>query len=299
MLRDIIEINDDLCTGCGECVPGCHEGALQIIDGKARLISDMMCDGLGACVGHCPTGAMKVIKREAEPYDEKKVMKQNIIPAGKNTIIAHLNHLLDHNEMEFYSQALEVLKEEGISVDLNQAKQDTPEPSAGGCGGGCPGTLARTIDRLANEAEGGNAAPSSSSSSTGAQGSVASELQQWPVQMHLVSPRAPYFKGSDLLLAADCTAYAAGDFHSRHLKGKTLAIACPKLDSNQEIYSNKLTALIDEAQINTLTVMIMEVPCCGGLMAMAQAAVAKAQRKVPVKKIVISIDGAVQSEEWV
>jgi len=279
MVRDIIEINEDLCNGCGNCVPGCHEGALQIIDGKARLISDLMCDGLGACVGHCPTGAMKVIQREAEAYDEARVMKENIIPAGTNTIIAHLRHLDDHNETEYLTTAIETLKAEGVEVPDYKQEEDIPVFQ------GCPGSRQRNLKPVETPAAEG--APESS------------QLQQWPVQMHLISPGAGYFKNSDMLLAADCTAFAGGGFHSRFLKGKKLAIACPKLDNGQESYVEKLIGLIDQAQINTLSVLIMEVPCCGGLLAMAQTAQAMAKRKIPLKKMVMSIEGELISEEWV
>ena len=132
-----------------------------------------------------------------------------------------------------------------------------------------------------------------------AAGSRPSQLTHWPVQLHLVSPQAPHFQGCDLLLAADCTAYALGDFHKDCLKGKALAIACPKLDSEQEVYVEKITALIDEARINTLTVMIMQVPCCGGLLHLAKQAAAAAKRKVPLKCVVVGIQGGILKEEWV
>jgi hypothetical protein len=130
-------------------------------------------------------------------------------------------------------------------------------------------------------------------------GTRPSELRQWPIQLHLVSPHAPYFAGADVLLAADCVAFSVGDFHRDHLKGNALAVACPKLDQGQEAYLSKLVALIDEARINTLTVMVMEVPCCGGLLGLAQAAVGRASRKIPVKRKVVGIRGEVLGEEWV
>ena len=312
MVRDIIEIDEELCNGCGNCVPGCHEGALQIIDGKARLISDLMCDGLGACVGHCPTGAMKVIKREAEEYDEKRVMTENIIPAGAATIRAHLDHLMDHGEDGYHAQALEALAEAGVPEPPKApAVPESPvaaapvaaAPVAGhghaGHGGGCPGSAMREFLAQADTAEAppsASAAPASSAAPAAAP--QQSELRQWPVQLHLLNPAAPYFRSADVLLAADCTAYALGDFHSNHLKGKSLAIACPKLDHGQESYVEKITAMIDQAQINTLTVMMMEVPCCSGLLMMAQAAAERASRKVPIKKMIVGIEGGVLREEW-
>ena len=289
MLRDIIQIDEELCNGCGNCVPGCHEGALEIIDGKARLISDLMCDGLGACVGHCPTGAMTVVKREAEEYDERRVMLENIIPAGTNTIAAHLNHLLDHGETQYHKIAVEVLTEKGIDLP-----QKAGNPAAGGIavklhGGSCPGSAMRDFSSRPEK----HAAAALESES-----SQPSALRQWPVQLHLLNPAAPYFRGADVLLAADCTAYALGDFHSRYLKGKSLAIACPKLDQGQESYVAKITAMIDEAKINTLSVMMMEVPCCSSLLATAQKALASANRKIPVKKMIVSLEGQVLSDEW-
>lgn len=276
MERDIIKINEEKCTGCGLCVPGCPEGALQVIDGKARLISDLFCDGLGACIGHCPEDAILIEKREAEAYDEKKVM-ENIIKAGPNTIKAHLEHLHEHGEKEYLSQAIEVLEEKDIEVP------DYSGDSSGECG--CPG--AKMMDFSEDEKD-----------EDAHLGDIPSSLKQWPVQLHLVPPTAPYFQGADVVLAADCVAYALGDFH-KHLKGKALAIACPKLDSGQDIYVGKIASMIDEAKINTLTVMTMEVPCCSGLLHMAKKAASQASRKIPVKHVVVAIKGKILSEEWV
>lgn len=284
MKRQIIEIDEELCNGCGDCVPNCAEGALQIIDGKARLISDLFCDGLGACLGHCPLGAIEVIEREAEPYDEVKTMAENIVPAGQGTIKAHLEHMRDHNETEYLKQAFQYLKENNIPNPMETEKKESN--MAGHAGGGCPGS--RMMDFSQSEASTGDI-----------EGTRPSQLRQWPVQLHLLSPVAPYLRGADLLLAADCTAFTAGDFHKDYLKDKALAIACPKLDSGQDSYIEKLVGMIDEAKINTLTVMIMEVPCCGGLIQLAKMAVEQAGRKIPVKQVVVSIKGEILSEDWV
>ncbi len=297
MKRQIITIDETRCTGCGECIPGCPEGALQVIDGKARLISDLFCDGLGACIGHCPTGAMKIVSREAEPYDEKRVMHESIVKGGPNVIAAHLRHLMDHGQSDFFQQALEYLEEEGIANPLEREAVLQPAAHQTNAGhhhaahaGGCPGS--RTIDFNTNgKTEAGVAAVPGAP--------VQSALRQWPIQLHLVSPQAPYFQGSDLLLAADCAAFAVGDFHGKFMSGKSLAIACPKLDSGMDIYVDKLAAMIDLSHINTITVAIMEVPCCGGLMSIVAEALRKASRKVPVKKVVISLQGETLSEEWV
>jgi len=279
-MREIIRIDEEKCTGCGACVPNCHEGALRIIDAKARLISDLFCDGLGACIGHCPEGAISIEEREAEPYDERRVMEENIVPKGTNTIKAHLEHLRDHGALDFLEQALAYLKEKGIENPLDE-KCNEPQKHEG-----CPGAAVMCFGEKDSVPE-----------ATGAP--RASALRQWPVQLHLVPPSAPYFKGADLLLAADCTAYTLGDFHRDHLAGKALAIACPKLDSNQDVYLDKLVSLMDESKINTLTVMVMEVPCCRGLLMLARNAAEKAERKVPIKLVVVGIEGGVLKEEWV
>jgi NAD-dependent dihydropyrimidine dehydrogenase PreA subunit len=303
MKRDILNIDEELCNGCGLCVPNCHEGALQIIDGKVRLVSELMCDGLGACVGHCPEGAITIESREAEPYNETLVMEK-IKDKGKNTIIAHLKHLKDHGEKEFLQEGVSYLKahagelkfnpEEVVSEVHNHGKTigTTPQPQNHShqidiIGGGCPGSRAMIIEK-SDKAK--DRAPTSDQTS---------ELRQWPVQMHLVNPNAPYFRGADLLFAADCAAFSMGNFHSNHLKNKSLAIACPKLDQGSESYIEKLTAMIDISKVNTIIVMMMEVPCCGGLLQMVRAALAKASRKVPVKKVIVGINGEVLQEEWV
>ena len=326
MLREIIEIDEGLCIGCGNCVPNCHQGALQVIDGTCRLISDLFCEGLGACVGHCPTGAMTVEKREAIDYDEFEVMER-ISAGGPNVIRAHLAHLEQHKQDAYLAQAHAYLEEHDIAVPgaadaaeapvaaAAEAPENTQPPTApqipvaaaihahhGGShgGGGCPGSRARSIGPSMPETNttpkpDSNTAPTNTTTGSGAP----SELRQWPIQLHLVPPQAPYFQGADVLLAADCSAFAVGAFHQDFLRGKALAIACPKLDQGQEAYIAKLVSLIDDARINTLTVMIMEVPCCGGLIRMAQQACAAAQRKVPVKQVVLSLEGKIIQEDWV
>ena len=290
MIRDVVKIDEELCDGCGQCIPGCHEGALQIIDGKARLISDLLCDGLGACIGHCPQGAITIKQREAEAYDEKKVMEP-MMAKGRNTVIAHLKHLNDHNEFGFFKEGVTYLKENknALKFDLNEVigslhgeKNHSEQQS---CGGGCPGTQEKSFAPF-------------KLSMVNKQKEVGSELRQWPVQLHLLNPQASYFQNADLLIAADCTAFAVGNFHQKFLKGKTLAIACPKLDANLESYVNKISAMIDEANLNTITVMMMEVPCCNGLFKIVQLAVQKSAGKVPVKVIVVSNQGEVMQEQW-
>lgn len=289
MKRTVIKIDEALCNGCGRCVEGCHEGALQLINGKAVMVSELYCDGLGACIGECPEGAIELEEREAEPYSEEAVMER-ISPKGENVILAHLKHLKDHGERELLKQGVEYLKRNNIPVDLSPIHG---QKTAGGMFSGCPGSMARTLKPAAQAAPIVGLAQENSAASV-----QPSELRQWPVQLHLLNPQAGYFQGADVLLAADCTSFTAGNFHSRFLKGKILAIACPKLDSNTESYIEKIRVMIDESLIDTLTVLIMEVPCCGGLLQMAKMAREEASRHIPIKCIVLSVQGDIKSEVW-
>jgi len=293
MIREIVKIDEELCNGCGDCVPNCHEGALQIIDGKARLVSELMCDGLGACIGHCPQGAITIEKREAEEYDEKRVIAQ-MVKNGKTTVFAHLKHLQEHNETAFLKQALDYIKENRGSMPFEikevhellngDKKQQTGSNISAACS--CPGSAPQTFDATGIKMK----------TQTN---KVASQITQWPVQLHLINPAASYFHGADLLIAADCTAFAYGNFHNDFIKGKKMIIACPKLDQGKDAYVLKLTRIVDEARINTITITIMEVPCCGGLIQIVLEALQNASRKVPVKQVVIGIKGEVISEEWI
>lgn len=299
MKRDIIKIDESLCDGCGLCVPNCHEGAIQIIDDKARLVSELLCDGLGACIGHCPQGAITIESREAEPYSEVSVMEQ-MTPKGRNTVYAHLKHLKDHGEDGYLREGIEylhkhrselkfnpaeILRELGIHPEGASSAENQHKEGHHHHGGGCPGSKEKVIRRDTDTSHAREHQPS--------------ELRHWPVQMHLINPGASYFRGADLLLAADCVAFSKGDFHTSHLRGKALAIACPKLDRNTEIYVEKIRALVESAKVNTVTVMMMEVPCCGGLLQMVREALSKTNVKVPVKKIIVSISGEILQEEWV
>jgi ferredoxin len=282
MKRKIIYIDDELCNGCGQCIPNCPEGALQLIDGKARLISDLFCDGLGACIGECPLGAITIEEREAQSYDERRVM-ENVIAQGRGVIQAHLAHLQEHGEQEYLAQALAVLEERGIDVEL-------PEAAQGRANAGCPGSQVRAFHAGSSPTEGTSGIDTPD---------APSQLRQWPVQLHLLPPSAPYFRDADVLLAADCAAYAHGDFHRQFLQGRRLAIACPKLDSNQDIYLDKLKALIDFSGIRSITVLTMEVPCCRGLLQLARSAAAEAERKIPIQWLEIGVQGDLLQEEAV
>lgn len=279
MKRTIIKIDENLCNGCGNCVTGCHEGALQLIDGKAVMVSELYCDGLGACIGECPVNAITLEEREAEPYDEVAVMER-ISVKGESVILAHLKHLKDHGEKKLLQEGVAWLKEHNIEIDLSSLHKQ--EKLACGCSGSHEKAWVKP-----------GFAPTSPVADQ------PSELRQFPVQLHLLNPQAPYFEGANVLLAADCTAFALGNFHSKFLKGKKLAIACPKLDSNVEHYIEKIESMIDDSHIDTLTVLIMEVPCCSGLVGIAKTARDKASRNIPIKVIVVSVQGELKSEQWI
>jgi NAD-dependent dihydropyrimidine dehydrogenase PreA subunit len=284
MKRTIIKIDEEKCSGCGECVNGCHEGALQMIEGKARLVSELFCDGLGACIGTCPEGAIILEEREAEPYSETSVMER-ISKQGEKVILAHMKHLKDHNEKGYLAEGIKFLETHGINVNLSSLVNfdiKTSENVHNLHSGGCPGSRERIFE----------------SEKQGLSVTGSSELTHWPVQLHLVNPSAGHFAGADLLIAADCVPFSIPDFHIRFLKGKKLVIACPKLDSNKEVYVEKLKILIEETKINSIIVVIMEVPCCSGLLKLAETAVKSSSRKVPIKYSVVGIKGDVIAEEW-
>ncbi len=232
MLRKIIKIDEALCNGCGACAEACHEGAIQMVDGKARLMRDDYCDGLGDCLPVCPTGAIRFEEREAAPYDAAAVEAKK-----------HAAHA-----------------------------------------GGCPGHMARTLER--KDTHSAHEAPEPAC--------AASQLQQWPVQIKLVPVNAPYFDGADLLIAADCTAYAYADFHRRFIKGHITLIGCPKLDEGD--YSEKLAAILAANDIQSLTVARMEVPCCGGIVNAVKTALQKSGKVIPWRVVTISTGGEILRE---
>lgn len=273
MKRKIISINDEKCDGCGQCIPDCPEGALQVIEGKARLVSDLFCDGLGACIKTCPNDAMTIEEREAEPYDEKKVMA-NIVKYGEPVVRAHLEHLKDHGENELYRQAVEYLKENKLKVP----EAETVEIHTLPCG--CPGSAAKEIHRekKARHAESAR---------------IESELKQWPVQLKLLNPSAPYFNNSDLLVAADCVPFAYGNFHNDLLKDKIVIMFCPKLDPCIDEYIEKMAAILSGHRIKSITIAHMEVPCCSGTNHVVEKALHMSGKKIPVRDITISVSGEI------
>jgi NAD-dependent dihydropyrimidine dehydrogenase PreA subunit len=304
MKRRIISIDETRCTGCGQCIPDCPEGALQLIGGKARLVSDLFCDGLGACIGTCPEGAISVIEREAVPYDEKTVMA-TIVHQGAPVIKAHLEHLLGHGQRDLYEAAIEYLIENTIAIpehDNSAYPKKSPrrgQPAAlrqeqehghraGACPAGpdakhpfaaCPGSAARSIPR------GPHAGILQPAAVAG------SELRQWPVQLALLNPAAPYFENADLLVSADCVPFAYAGFHAKLLQGRILIIFCPKLDADIDGYIEKLSEIFTRHTIKSITVARMEVPCCGGVRYVVDKALEKAGKDIPVTEKTITIQG--------
>jgi len=259
MKRMMVKIDEEKCNGCGECVPSCAEGAIQIVDGKARLLADKLCDGLGACLGDCPLGAITVEEREADEYDEAAV-DQHLKEIGREPL-AH-----GHNPAPV-----------AHAGGCPSAQVKSFAPPSGGCPSARTMSFAKPAVSAAAEAE-------------AASGSRPSRLAQWPVQLHLVPPTAPFFQNADVLLAADCAPFAYADFQEDLLKGKALAIACPKLDDTTP-YIDKLTAMITQSNIKSLTVVHMEVPCCNGLVMMAKQALANSGRDIPFETVCIGIRG--------
>ena len=239
VMRKIIEIDEELCDGCGQCVPSCAEGAIQVVDGKARIVSESFCDGLGACLGECPTGALKIVEREAEDFDEDAV-------------------------------------EEYLKERERQEKQPEPVQACG-----CPSTQVQTFIP---------SAPAGDAFGSGEGAETDSALSHWPVQINLVPPTAPFLRGADLLVAADCTALAYSSFHRDFLKGKVVMMGCPKFD-DVEGYISKFAEIFRTADIRSITAVVMEVPCCSGLPFIVKKAMEKADKKIPMEEVVIGTRG--------
>jgi NAD-dependent dihydropyrimidine dehydrogenase PreA subunit len=246
--RKIIRILEEKCNGCGLCIPACPEGALQIIDGKARLIKESFCDGLGACLGHCPQGALLVEEREVAAYDEDGVIAHLRIHAPEQ-LEKHLQHLRAHAaELSTSTPPIYAECPSLATLQWNSAR---------------PSTAATRIE---------------------------SALRQWPIQLHLVPPTAPYFQNAALMLVADCVPFAYGNFHTDFLDGHAIAIACPKLDDTRP-YVSKLTQIIAHNNLKSITVVRMQVPCCAGLVRLAQQALAASGHTVPLQEVIIGIQG--------
>lgn len=255
MIRKIVQIDQDRCNGCGICVPSCAEGAIKMINGKAVLSADNLCDGLGACLGECPQDAIRIIERDADEFDEAEVEK-HLKEIGNAPANEHGHHSHGHHGHEH------------------------GKGHGHGHGGGCPGSRAMSFDKTS-----ATAAPES--------GSRQSQLGQWPVQLHLVSTTAPYFQDADLLITADCVPFAYADFHKDFLAGKAVVIGCPKLDDNQ-FYLQKLTELFRNSALKSITVLRMEVPCCGGIVMAAKQALAACGKDIPFREVTVGIRGEIR-----
>ncbi len=260
MIRKVVEIDEAKCDGCGDCIPSCAEGAIALVNGKARLSADRLCDGLGACLGECPQGAIRVVEREAEAFDEAAVA-------------AHLSRR--------------------PPLAVARALERGPHAASG-----CPGS--RTMDLApARAAASASARPRALSvlptEPAPASGPAAapvggSRLSQWPVQLHLVSTSAPYFQGADLLVAADCVPFAYARFHEDLLAGRRVVVGCPKLDDNR-FYVEKLAELFRRSDLRSVTVVKMEVPCCGGIARAARQALALSGKTIPLEEITVGVRG--------
>jgi NAD-dependent dihydropyrimidine dehydrogenase PreA subunit len=251
--RKIIEIDEEKCDGCGLCVPSCAEGAIQVIDGKARLAADKFCDGLGACLGECPQGALRVIEREADEFDEAAV-------------------------------------EEFLKASKLAAHRKAPAQTAPSMPCGCPSTQVRSFEPSRQGDAQGHGCPGQQVRELG--GDQASALTHWPVQITLVPPSAPFLKGADLLVLADCVGPAYPRLHGDLMAGRTVLMGCPKLDK-AEAYVEKFTEIFRSAGVRSVTVAMMEVPCCAGLNAIVEQARKAAGSSVPVEQVIISVKGEV------
>ena len=261
MKRKIVRIDQEKCTGCGLCVDACHEGALELVDGKARLMSESYCDGLGNCLPECPAGAITIEERDAADFDEGAVKKQMETAKAKST------------EKPGSEASCGCGGAESAS-----APEDVPEKLA--CG--CPGTSARLIER--GECAHGAAAPQQATAPE-------SQLRQWPCQIKLVPVNAPYLDNADLLVAADCTAYAHANIHSDFMRGRITLIGCPKLDDTD--YAEKLTEILKAHEIRSIKVLRMEVPCCGGIVNAVKQALIDSGRMIPWGVVTIGADGRI------
>ena len=239
-VRKIIKIDEELCDGCGQCVPDCAEGSLQIIDGKAKLVADNLCDGLGACLGSCPTGALQIIERQADEFDEDAV-------------------------------------EEFLAAKAKQEKAAPAPAQTMDCG--CASTHIQTLQPV-SPCQSANI-PTVNAATPG------SNLGHWPVQIRLIPPHAPFLQGADLLIAADCCAVASPDFHQKYLPGKVVMMGCPKFD-DAELYVQRFTEIIDTCNLKSITLMIMDVPCCASMTKILDKALENASTKVKVEQIVVN-----------
>jgi NAD-dependent dihydropyrimidine dehydrogenase PreA subunit len=271
MLRKIVEIDEAKCDGCGECIPACAEGAIALVGGKARLSGDALCDGLGACLGECPRGAITVIEREAAAFDEGAVQR-HLLSMGEQVSSRHA--AARPPAAPFPAPPVAAPARPRLSV-LSGAEAPP--------GGGCPGARPMALPRRGPPAPVPGPAAASGES----------RLAQWPVQLHLVPVAAPWFRGADLLVAADCVPFAYPRFHDDLLAGRALVVGCPKLD-DLGAYVEKLGRICGANELRSVTVVRMEVPCCGGISMAAQRAIQASGKPIPFRDIVVAVDGAIR-----
>jgi ferredoxin len=278
MKRQIIKIDEEKCTGCGLCIPGCKENAIQIVNGKAKLVSEIFCDGLGACLGHCPEGAITLEECEAESYNERIVI-ETMLSTTPASISGHLEHLLEHNEKMLYNEAINILKEHQVQIPINKIQVFSGDKT-----NGCPGSKIIDLRNITQDIE-----------SVGENLKAKSELRQWPVQLHLVSPKASYFIESELVVMSTCGPIASAEIHRKYLKNRAVVVACPKLD-NTEPYTEKLAQIYAQSMTPRVIVVIMEVPCCKGLSQIAvQAAKLSNREDIIIEEHTLSIDGTLKN----
>jgi len=254
MKRTIVYIIEERCNGCGVCVDKCSKGALDIVDGKACLLDPVYCDGPGPCVDACPHSAICFIEKDCEPYSEIATMR-HLTTKKPKAINAHLKYLKEHNDLVYFHQGVGYLKVHKIEIDFSDIVSHSTNPRKGR--------------------------------------EIPSSLRQWPIKLQLINPDNSIFAESDLVVAADCVAYAYGSFHQKFIKGHSIAIACPKQDAYKHIYIRNLTSLINTAKIRSINVVVMEVACCSDLLKLVETAISKADRKVPLKKTVINVLGEI------
>jgi len=287
-LRNIVKINEQMCDGCGLCIIHCVEGALRIIDGKARLVGEVYCDGLGVCLGTCPQGAITIEQREADVFDEAAVKRQQAAAAGARASCppgaAETAALPAQSAAPGATGGLPARAAGCPSVQLPLLQ---PAPPSAGARASCPPDAAQPAALPAQSA-------ALQRSFSG--GASVSPLSHWPVQLALVRPDAAFLRGADLLLVADCAPLAMADFHARLLRGRPVVLGCPKLD-NRQAYVEKLCAIFQQAELRSLMIVHMEVPCCGGLSHIARTALHQSGRGLPIREVTVSIQGQVVAEE--
>ncbi len=267
--RKIIQIDEEKCNGCGNCITGCAEGALQLVDGKAKLVKEQFCDGFGDCIGTCPTGALTIEEREAEAFDEEATRENLRATQGE--------------------EAVRRMDEANAAHDRGEhpAPPPAPAPRPHG-GGGCPGSMMRMAAPKAAASS-----PAPTAAPAGGQ-MIRSDLEQWPVQLHLVQPGAPFFSNKELAILSTCSPIASADAHWRFIRGRGIVVACPKLDQTDP-YVDKLAGILQDTTIPKAIVVRMEVPCCGGLTMIAEEAVRRSGRTdLVLEEVTVGLDGDIR-----